>query len=118
MTGGWINLNNEQLHNLYSSPSITRMIKSRRLAMYAARMREKRDTCSLLMGRSEGKRPLGRPRLRWMNNVKMDLREMEYGCIDLAEDRKQRTAVVNTIMNFRVPQNSGKFLSGCTTGGL
>jgi hypothetical protein len=71
------------------------------------------------MGKSEGKRPLGRPRLRWVDKIKMDLREIRWGgmgWIDVAQDRDQWRALVNTIMNLRVPSNFGKFLSSCETG--
>jgi hypothetical protein len=68
VTGGWRKLYNEELHNLYSSPSIIRIIKSRRMrrAGHVARMREKRNVYRLLVGKPEGKRPLGRPRCRWI----------------------------------------------------
>jgi hypothetical protein len=71
-----IKLRNEELHNLYSSPGIIRIIKSRRMrwAGHVARMGEKRNR--LLVGRPEGKRPLGRPRRRWIDNIKMDLLEL------------------------------------------
>jgi hypothetical protein len=73
---GWRKLLNEELHNLYTSPSIIRLIKSRRLkwAGHVARM-EKRNLCKILVENPEGKRPLGRPRRRWVNNIKMDRRE-------------------------------------------
>jgi hypothetical protein len=76
VTGGWRKLHNVELHNLYSSPSIIRMIKPRsmRWAGHVARMGEKRNACMILAGKSEGKRPLGRPRRRWVDNIKMDLR--------------------------------------------
>jgi hypothetical protein len=78
VTGGWRKLHNEELHNLYSSPSIIRMIKSRRmgLAGQVARMGEKRNAYRILVGKPEGKRPLGRSRRRWVDNIKMDLREI------------------------------------------
>jgi hypothetical protein len=66
-------------------------------------------------------RPLGSPRQRWVDNIKMDLREIGGGgmdWIDLAEDRDQWRALVNTVMNLQVPQNVGKLLSSCTTGGF
>jgi hypothetical protein len=68
-------MHNEELHNFYSSPSIIRMIKSKRMkwARHVARM-EKRNAYKILVGNPEGKRPLGRPRRRWVDNIKMDLR--------------------------------------------
>jgi hypothetical protein len=77
VTGGWRKLHNEELHNLYSSPSIIIIKKSRRMrwAGHVARMGEKRNVCRLLVGKPEGKRPLGRPRRRWMDNIKVDLSE-------------------------------------------
>jgi hypothetical protein len=67
-------LHNEELHNLYSSPSIIRIIKSRRLrrAGHVARMGEKRNVYKLLVGKPEGKRPPGRPKRRWVDNIKID----------------------------------------------
>jgi hypothetical protein len=85
---------NEELHNLYSSPSIVRMIKSRII----------RWAGHVLVGKPDGKRPLGRPRRRWVDNIKMDLKEIGWDCmdwIDLAQDRDQRRAM--TVMNLRVP---------------
>jgi hypothetical protein len=78
VTGGWRKLHNEELHNLYSSPSIIRIMKSSRMrwARHVARMGEKRNVYRLLVGKPEGKRPLGRPRRRWINNIKMDLLEI------------------------------------------
>jgi hypothetical protein len=80
VTGGWRKLHNEELHNLYSSPSIIRMIKSRRMRWvgHLAGMGEKRIAYRILVGKPEGKRPLGRPRCRWVNNIKMDLREIGW----------------------------------------
>jgi hypothetical protein len=77
VTGGWRKLHNEELHNLYSSPSIIRVIKSRRMrwAGHVARIREK-NAYRILVGKPEGKRPVGRPRRRWVDNIKMDLREI------------------------------------------
>jgi hypothetical protein len=73
-------IHNEELHNLYSSPSIIRMIKSRRMrcAGHAARMGEKRNAYRILVGKPEGKKPLRRPRRRWDDNIKIDLVE-RYG---------------------------------------
>jgi hypothetical protein len=82
------------------------MINSRRMrwAEHVARMGEKRNTCRISVGTPEGKRPLGRPRRRWVNNIKMDLGEIGWdsmGCIDFAQDRDQWRALVNTVMNLR-----------------
>jgi hypothetical protein len=80
VTGGWRKLHNEGLHNLYSSPCIIRIIKSRRMRWaghVAARMGEKRNVYRLLVGKPEGKRPLGRPRHRWVHNIKMGLAETD-----------------------------------------
>jgi hypothetical protein len=73
--GGWRKLHNEELHNLYCSPSIIRIIKSRRLrwAGNVARMGEKINAYRILAEKPEGKRPLGRPRRRWKDNIRMDL---------------------------------------------
>jgi hypothetical protein len=72
-TRGWIKLHNEELHNMYSSPSIITIIKSRRIKWvgHVARMGEKRNACRILVGKPEGKRPLGRPIRRWVDNIKM-----------------------------------------------
>jgi hypothetical protein len=99
------------------------MIKLRRMrwAGHAALMREKRNACRTLVGKPEGQRPLGRPKLRWVNNIKIDLRVIGWDgldWIDLAQDRDQWRVPVNTEMNFRVPLNAGKFLSSCTIGGF
>jgi hypothetical protein len=84
VTGGWRILCNEEFHNLYSSPSIIRVIKSRRMrwAGHVARMGEKRNVYMLLVGKPEGKRPLGRPRRRWIDNIKMDLLELGVNVVD------------------------------------
>jgi hypothetical protein len=86
VTGGWRKLHNEELHNLYSSPSIFRIIKSRRMrwAWRVARMGENRSAYRLLVGKPEENRPLGRPRRRWMDNVKMDLVGIGLGSVDLS----------------------------------
>jgi hypothetical protein len=104
----WLKLHNEELHNLYSSPNIIRMIKSRKLrwAGHVVRMGETRNAYRILVGKPEGKRSLGRPRRRWVDNIKMDLREIgRHGVdwIELAQDRDQWRALVNTVMNLRVP---------------
>jgi hypothetical protein len=84
-------------------------------------MGAKRDACWILMGNPEGKRPLRKLRCRWVDNTKMNLREIGWGdvdWIDLAQDRDQWRAPVNTLMNIWVPYNAGKFLSNCVTGGF
>jgi hypothetical protein len=83
------------------------MIMSRRMrwAGHLTRMGEKRNEYRILVGNSERKIPLGRPRRRWVDNIKMDLKDIEWSdmdCIDLAEDRKQWRALVDTLMDFRV----------------
>ncbi|PNF29483.1 hypothetical protein B7P43_G04554, partial [Cryptotermes secundus] len=108
VTGGWSKLHYEELHNLYSSPSVIRMIKSGRMrwAGQVARMGEKKNTCRILVGNSEGRRPLRKPRRGWVNNIKLDLREIErdgIDWIDLAQDRDQSRDIVNTVMNLWVP---------------
>jgi hypothetical protein len=107
VTGGWRKLYNEELHNLYSFPSIIRMINSRRMRCtgHVARMGEKRNEYRILTGNPEGKRPLERPRRRWVDNIKMDLREIGWDSmdwIDLAQDRGQWRALVNAVLNLRV----------------
>jgi hypothetical protein len=101
-------MHNYDLHSLYSSLNILRVIKSRRMkwARHVARIGEGRGVYRVLVGRSEGKRPLGRPRRSWENNIKMDLRETgidEANWIHLARDNVQWRACVNTVMNLRVP---------------
>jgi hypothetical protein len=78
VTGEWRKLHNEELHNLYSSPSIIRIIKARKMrwAGNVARMGEKRNAYGLLVGKPKGRRPLGRPRRRWLDNNRMDLLEV------------------------------------------
>jgi hypothetical protein len=78
VTGDWRKLHNEELHNLYFLTNIIRMITSRRMrwAVHVARMGEERNAYRILVGKSEGRRPLGRPRHRWVDNIKIDLREI------------------------------------------
>ncbi|KAJ4450696.1 hypothetical protein ANN_02125 [Periplaneta americana] len=106
VTGEWRKLHNTELHTLYSSPDIIRNLKSRRLrwAGHVARMGESRNAYRVLVGRPEGKRPLGRPRRRWEDNIKMDLREVGYDDRDwltLAQDRDRWRAYVRAAMNLR-----------------
>jgi hypothetical protein len=106
--GSWRKLHNDELHDLYSSPNIVRVIKSRRVrwAGHVARMGRGRCIYRVLVGRPEGKRPLGRPRCGWEDNIKMDLREIGIdgaNWIRLAQNRVQWRAFVNTVMNLRVP---------------
>jgi hypothetical protein len=101
-------LHNDELHSLYSLPNIVRVIKSRRMwwVEHVARMGEGRGVYRVLVGRPEGKGPLGRRRCRWEDNIKMDLREIGIdgaNWIQLAQDRVQRRVCVNTVMNLRVP---------------
>jgi hypothetical protein len=121
VTGDWRKLHNEELHRLYSSPSVIRMIKSRRMrrAGHVARMGEKRNAFRILVGKPESKRPLGKPRRRLVDNIKMVLGEIGWDgvdWIDLAQDRGQWRTLVNTVMNLRVPSSSENFLSGCAIG--
>jgi hypothetical protein len=92
MTRGWRKLHNEELRDLYSPPIIIRIIKSKRMrwAGHVTRMGVKRNSYRLLIGMTEGKRPLGRPGRMWVNNIRMDLGEIEWGgvdWIDLVQDR-------------------------------
>jgi hypothetical protein len=106
--GSWRKLHNDELHSLYSSPNIVRVIKSRwmRWVGHVARMGEGRGVYRILVGRPEGKRPLGRPRRRCEDNIKLDLREIGIdgaNWIQLAQDRVQWRAFVNMVMNLSVP---------------
>jgi hypothetical protein len=100
-------LHNEELHNLYGSPSIIRIIMSRRMrwAGKVARM-ARRNAYRVLVGKARRKETTRRPRRRWEDNIRMELREIEWGgidWIDLAQDMDQWRALVNTAMNLRVP---------------
>jgi hypothetical protein len=113
VTGEWRKLYSGELHNLYSSPDITRQIKSRRMRWvgHVARMGEGRNVYKVLMGKPEGKRPLDKPRRRWEDGIKIDLRETGWRgvvvWINLAQERNRWRAVVNAVMNLGVlaPRN-------------
>jgi hypothetical protein len=84
VTGGWRKLHNEELRDLYSSKSILRILKSRRMRWteHVARLGKKRNSYRFLVGKPEGKRPLGRPRRMWVDNIRMDLLELGWGDVD------------------------------------
>ena len=108
ITGEWRRLHNEELNDLYCSPNIVRVIKSRRMrwAWYVARMGEERGVYRVLVGKPEGRRPLGRPRRRWVDNIRVDLQEVGCGYMDwigLAQDRDSWRTLVSAVMNLRVP---------------
>ena len=108
VSGEWRRLYNEELNDLYSSPNIVRVIKTKRMrwAGHVARIGEETGVYRVLVGKPEGKRPLGRPRHRWVDNIRMDL--LEVGCrymdwIGLAQDRDRWWTLVSAVMNLRVP---------------
>jgi hypothetical protein len=107
VTGEWRKLHNEELHNLYLSLDIIRQVKSRRMrrAGHMARMEEERKVYNVLVGKPEGKRPVGRPRRKWEDGIRMDLRDISMGGVDwirLAQDRDRWRAVVSALTNLRV----------------
>ena len=108
VTGEWRRLHNKEPNDLYSSPNIVRVIKLRRMrwAGHVARMGEERGVYRVLVGKPEGRRPLGIPRRRWVDNIRMDLQEVGYGYRDwfgLAQDRDRWRTLVSAVMNLRVP---------------
>jgi hypothetical protein len=107
VTGGWRKVLNEELHNLYSSPSIIRLIKSRRMRWvgHAGQMEETMNAYRILVGKPEGKRPLGKCIHRCEDNIKMDLKEMRWGVvnsIDLTQNRGQWMVLVTLTMTLQV----------------
>jgi len=108
VTGEWRRLHNEELNDLYSSPNIVRVTKWRRMrwAGHVARMGEERGVYSFLVGKPEGRRPLERPRHRWVDNIRMYLQEVGCGYMDwigLAQDRDGWRTIVSAVMNLQVP---------------
>jgi hypothetical protein len=108
VTGEWRKLHNEEPNDLYSLPSIVRVVKSRRMrwAGHVARMGKDGGVHRVLVGKSEGKRPLVRPRRRWEDCIKMDLQEVggrRGDWMELAQDRDRWRALVGTVRDFRVP---------------
>ena len=108
VTREWRKLHNEELNELYCSSNIVWVIKSRTVwwAVHVARTGERRGVYRVLVGKPERKRPLGRPRRRWECNINMDPQEIGRGgmdWMDLAHDRDRWLAVVNAVMNLRVP---------------
>ena len=106
VTGVWRKLHNEELSDLYSLLNIVRVVKSRRIrwAGNVARMGEETGVHKVMVGKPEGKRPLGRT--QWEDNIKMDLQEVGGGCgdwMELAQDRGRWRALVSMLMNFQVP---------------
>ena len=99
---------NEDLNDLYSSPSIVRVIKSRRMRWtgHVARVVEETGVYRVLVGKPKGKRRLGRPRSRWVDNIRMDLQEVGCGYMDwigLAQGRDRWRTLVSAVINLRVP---------------
>jgi hypothetical protein len=108
VTGEWRKLHNKELHDVYASPSIIRIIKSRRMRWtgHVARMGEQMNAYRLLVGKPEGRRPLGGPRRTWLDNIRIDLVEVRCGDVDwvgLVEDRDRWRALVNSVLNLWVP---------------
>ena len=108
LTGEWIKLHNEELNDLYCSPNIVQVIKSRRMRWtgHVVSMGERKVVYRVLVGRPEGERPLGRSRRRWEDNIKIDLHEVECGGMDwieLSQDNDNWQALVNAVMNLWGP---------------
>jgi hypothetical protein len=112
----WRRMHNEELHNLYTPQNIIRMMKSKmvRWVVHVACMGEMRHACNILIGKPKGKKPLGRPRYRWEDNSRVDVRENGWegvGWIHLVQDRDQWWALVNVVMNLPIPKKVGNFLT-------
>ena len=105
VTGEWRKLRNEELNDLYSSPNIVRVIKSRRMnwARHVAHMGDGRGVYRVSVRKPEGKRPLGRPRQRWEDNIKLDLQEVGCGSMYWIKLPQDRQALMNAVMNLQVP---------------
>jgi hypothetical protein len=108
VTEEWRKLHNEELRDMYSSRSVIRVIKSRRMrwAGHLQECGEKRNAYRLMVGKPEGKRPIGRPRRKWVDYIEMDLREIECGvvdCIGVVQDRDKWRVPVNAVMKVRGP---------------
>ena len=113
-----VRLQGQRVNGLYCSPNVVWVIKSRRMTWvgHVAHRGRGRDVYRVLVGKPEGKRRLGRPRSRWEDYIKMDLQEVGCGDTDwirLAQDRDRWRALVNAVMNLRVPRNAGNFLTSC-----
>jgi hypothetical protein len=107
VTGEWRRLHDEELYDMYSSPNIILVIKSRRMRWmrHVARMGDRRGAYGVLVWRPDGKRPFKRPRRRWEDNIKIDLQEVGWGGMDwigLTQDRDRWWALANTVTNLRV----------------
>jgi len=118
VTGKWRKLQNEELNDQYPLPNIARVVNSRRMrwAGHVARMGEDRGVHRVLVGKAQDKRPLGRQRRRWDDNIKMDFQEVGWGrgdWMELAQDRDRWRALVGTLRNFRGSISAGNFLTSC-----
>ena len=118
VTGEWRRLHNEELNDLYSSPNIVWVIKSRRMRWtgHVARVGDERGVYRFLVGKPDWRRPMRRPRRRWVDNIRTDLQEVGCGYMDwigLVQDRDRWRTIVSAVLNLRVPWNAGNFLTSC-----